>query len=141
MVLKSGYILTYYSHDGQEYINRLRCVQLFRDGNGLLIDLFNGWSTRRSRSVTLAWHATRHSARHTACLVHLGDDRSANALELLLLVLELFLLRRLVAIEPGNSFLAFLGDGGDLVGGDFILHLVVLDRLLHLEGVRSNSFL
>merc|ERR1712243_518664 len=65
MVLKSGYILTYYSHDGQEYINRLHCIQLFRDGNGLLIDLFNGWSTRRSRSVTLAWHATGHTSWHT----------------------------------------------------------------------------
>merc|ERR1711936_1446989 len=73
-----------------------------------------------------SWHTTRHStAWHTACLIHLGDDRSANTLELLLLVLELFLLGRLVAIEPGNGFLALLGDGVDLVGGDFVLHLAM----------------
>merc|ERR1719419_275314 len=87
-----------------------------------LIDLLNGGSTRRSAgSITsghsaaghTTWHTVGHSTAST--LVHLGDDRSADLLELLLLVFELVLFSSLVGVEPLDGVVALVSDGLDLI--------------------------
>ena len=46
-----------------------------------------------------------------------------------------YLLGSLVGIEPLDGLAALVGDGLDLVLGDLVLDLVVLDGLLHLESI------
>jgi len=110
-----------------------------------LIDLLDGGSARSgaSRLVTTSgstgestWHTAWHTTGGTtSTLVHLGDDWGADLLEFLLLVFELVLLGSLVGIEPLDGLAALVGDGLDLVLGDLVLDLVVLDGLLHLESI------
>merc|ERR1712146_809448 len=108
-----------------------------------LVDLLNGWATA---ATTTAWHTT---ARHTtlwhiattSCLVDLHHDRIHDALELLLLSLELVLFCHLVLVEPIqrvlDSFLDFL-----LVSSlELVLELVVRQSVSHLEAVVLQAVL
>merc|ERR1719443_2762828 len=80
--------------------------------NGVSVHLLDGRATRASarrgcttRHAAHVWHAAA-----TSCLVHLHHDRIHDALDLLLLRLELVLLSELVLVEPVQSLLHGLLD-------------------------------
>ena len=114
--------------------------------NVSLVDLLDGGSrgTTGSGGGT-AWHATghtTHSTGHTTALtIELGDDGSADPLELLLLVFILVLLSALVGIQPGDDLTALVRDGLAVVSGDLVLDLIVLDGGLHVEGIALKGVL
>ena len=73
--------------------------------NNLVDFLDGGAGTAGTGSASGSGHATGHSSGHAARsaagrLIQLGNDRVADALDLLELVLVLVLFGRLVAIEP-----------------------------------------
>ncbi|TVU47534.1 hypothetical protein EJB05_07138, partial [Eragrostis curvula] len=70
-----------------------------------------------------------------AALVHLGDDRVADALELLHLVLELLRLGELVAVEPLDGVLHRVLDPLLVLGRKLGRDLLVADRVAHVVGV------
>merc|ERR1719409_694220 len=86
-------------------------------------------------------HAAGHAAGHAthaaaaALRVHGGHDRRADALDLLALVLELLLLRHLVALEPRERALDGLLGLGLVVVRDLVLDLLVVERVLHRVAV------
>ena len=91
-----------------------------------LVDFFDGGSAAGSATGSSAASASREATGHAAgaaatLLVQLGDDRSADALQLLLVVLELLLLRRLVAIEPFDDLLALVVDLLSVILADLLL--------------------
>merc|ERR1719378_1471223 len=63
--------------------------------------------------------------------VQLLDDRVAHALELLELVLELVLLRRLVAVQPADGVVDRLIERLLVRGVDLVLHSVLVDGVAH----------
>ncbi|GMR52836.1 hypothetical protein PMAYCL1PPCAC_23031, partial [Pristionchus mayeri] len=102
---------------------------------GFLVDLLNGGSASGGTgSGGASW-------RSTGSLVQLGDDGVAHLLELLLLVLELVLLGGLVRVQPAEDLIALALDGLSVVGGDLVLELLVVEGLLHVEGVRLEGVL
>merc|ERR1719250_537102 len=104
-----------------------------------------GWRSTAGRGAT--GESTGHSShtahvRHAAgALVELGDDGIAHALQLLLLVVEFFLLGQSVGVEPILDFLAFLEDGFFVFVGNLVLELLILDGGLHVEAVRFETVL
>ena len=67
------------------------------------------------RIITSSFGHSSHSAHvghaswcTSSCLVHLGDDGVANALHLLLFVLELLNLRQLVGVQPLDSLVTLV---------------------------------
>eukprot|EP00037_Helgoeca_nana_P026083 m.292930 g.292930 ORF g.292930 m.292930 type:complete len:688 (+) comp27130_c3_seq9:38-2101(+) len=118
-----------------------------------LINLLDGWATSTAwcRGCAAAhvrhaaWHTTWHAALSwwgtASCCVHLGDDRRADTLELLLLVLELVLLGGLVGIEPRHGRVNLVDNRLLVLLREFVLDLLVLDSLLHRVGVRLEGVL
>jgi len=107
-----------------------------------LVDLVDGRSGVRTSAASTtgtAGHATRHTAGHSlghaASLVQLGDDGRADLLDLLQLVVELLLLGRLVGVQPLERTVARVQDLLLVVRADLGGHLLVLDRLFHVEAV------
>lgn len=98
-----------------------------REITSLLVDFFDGGSAARAAAGSSAagsGEATRHTAGHssaTTLLIQLGDDGSADALQLLLVMLELFLLGRLIAIEPFNDLIALVVDLLSIIFADLLL--------------------
>merc|ERR1719154_680463 len=115
----------------------------------ILIDLFNGWSSATSAAwaSTSSWHATghtahvRHSTGSTSALVQLRDDGVAHALNLLLLVIELFDLGQLVGIKPLDGFVTLVSDLLHVIFRDLILHLLIIKSGLHVEAVALKTIL
>merc|ERR1711939_461299 len=71
-----------------------------------LVDLLDSWaSAATTRSRTGAWHATHVAAATAGSLVHFHHDRIHDALEFLLLGLELILLSKLVLVQPVQGLL------------------------------------
>ncbi len=86
--------------------------------------------------------SSRHSTGSTAgLLVHLGNDRAADGLDLLQLVLVLFRFGRLVAIEPADGLLALVQDLLAIGLVQLALDVVVLHGGLHVEAVRLEAVL
>merc|ERR1712164_145984 len=89
-----------------------------------------------------AGHATGHATlRGTASLVHLGDDRVAHGLEVLLHALELVLLGVLGGLEPLHDLLDLVVDSLGLVLGHGALELVLASGVLHLVAVALEAVL
>ena len=134
-----GYKFRVFFSGGNKGLNKSKFALV----NWVLIDLLNGWPASGSTTgrvttsggATHVGHATGHTAGTASALVHLGDDRGAYLLELLLLMGELVLLGRLVAVQPLDRLVTGLDDLLALLVADLVLDLVVLDGLLHLEGV------
>ncbi|GET90231.1 heat-shock protein hsp70, putative [Leishmania tarentolae] len=107
-----------------------------------LLDLGTGGGTAgRGRATAHASHAAhvRHTAGHAArsaahALVHLGHDRVAYALQLLLLVLVLLLRCLLVVAQPLQRRLDLLVERGLVAIVQLAGHVRVTKRVLH--GVR-----
>merc|ERR1719327_2467467 len=106
-----------------------------------LVDLLDGWAS--TALITTTWHTTWHTTLRgtTSSLVHLGDDRVADSLKLLLHGLKLLLLGMVGSFEPLGSLvdlvlnllLLLLGDGG--------LELLLVDGVLHGVAVRLEAVL
>merc|ERR1711942_194806 len=117
---------------------------LMRNGQNL-INFLDGWSG--SRSSSWSWHSPSWHTSHvwhacTSCtLVQLGDDRVANGLNLLLLLLELLDLGQLVGIKPLDGIITLVGDLLLVVLGDLVSHLLILDGGLHVEAVALQTIL
>merc|ERR1719408_1004867 len=81
------------------------CARLRGDCSIHLLDR-RATRTGTGRGGAAAWHAAHvwHAAA-ACCLVHLHHDRVHDALDLLLLRLELVLLSELVLVEPVQSLL------------------------------------
>merc|ERR1719218_260362 len=90
-----------------------------------------------------ARHATtRHATLGgTTSLVHLGDDRVADRLEVLLHGVELLLLCVLGSLEPLHDLAYLVLDLLKLILGDSRLELVLGDGVLHLVAVRLKGVL
>merc|ERR1712164_210770 len=89
-----------------------------------------------------AGHATGHATlRGTASLVHLGDDRVAHGLEVLLHALELVLLGVLGGLEPLHDLVDLVVDSLGLVLGHSALELVLASGVLHLVAVALEAVL
>merc|ERR1712164_39916 len=89
-----------------------------------------------------AGHATGHATlRGTASLVHLGDDRVAHGLEVLLHALELVLLGVLGRLQPLHHLLDLVVHGLGLVLRHGALELVLAGRVLHLVAVALQGVL
>merc|ERR1719198_1279747 len=112
-------------------------------GLARLVDLFDGWAT--SWCVTTwhatTWHTTWHLSLSTSCLVHLGDDRVAHCLEILLHGFELLLLGVLGCLEPLHGLVDLILDLLGLILGHCALELVLGDGVLHLVAVRFELVL
>merc|ERR1719433_907448 len=106
-----------------------------------LVDLLDGGSLAGSGSGGGATGA-RHAAGSSACcLVQLGDDGVADALDLLLLVGELVHLGGLVGIQPLDGLVALVVDGLAVVLRDLVLQLLVVQSGLHVEAVGLEAVL
>ena len=77
----------------------------------------------------------------TGLLIHLGDDGTADGLDLLQLVLVLVGLRSLVSVEPAYGFLALVDDLLAVTLVQLALDVVVLNSGLHVEAVRLQAVL
>ena len=75
----------------------------------------------------------------TGLLVHLRDDRAADGLDVLQLVLVLVSLSRLVGVEPADGLLALLFDLLAVGLVDLALDVVVLDGGLHVEAGEGGN--
>merc|ERR1719158_1589213 len=109
-----------------------------------LVNLLDGWSTCGSGVSTRSspGHATGHAARcPSGPLVHLCHDGGADTFKLLLLMLKLILLSSLVSIQPSDDFVAFVDNAFLFVFADFVLHLIVLNRRLHVESITLQAVL
>merc|ERR1719421_76229 len=94
--------------------------------------------------------ASRHTAGHTAghathaaaaLRVERLHDRRADALNLLLLVLELLLLGKLVGLEPRERVVDGLLGLRLVVVRQLVLHLLVAERVLHRVAVVLEAVL
>ena len=113
-----------------------------------LVDLLDGGSSAATGAggVSAAGSATHaahvwHTAGAASALVQLGDDRVANTLHLLLLVLELLDLSQLVGVQPLDGLVALVIDGLAVVVADLVLDLLVVDGGLHVEAVGLEAVL
>merc|ERR1719510_515130 len=77
----------------------------------------------------------------SSCLVHLGDDRVANTLHLLLFVLELLDLCQLVGVQPLDGLVTLDNNLFLLILADLVLDLLVFNGSLHVETVRLQVVL
>merc|ERR1712079_778865 len=84
-------------------------------------------------------HATTGSS--ASRLVQLGDDRVADGLHLLLLLLELLHLGQLVGVQPLDGVITLVGDQLLIVSGDLVSHLLVINGGLHVEAVALQTIL
>merc|ERR1719486_1694565 len=97
-------------------------------------------STRRGGAA--AWHAAHvwHAAA-ACCLVHLHHDRVHDALDLLLLRLELVLLSELVLVEPVQSLLHGLLNLFLVAVLELVLELLLVQRAPHREAIVLQAVL
>merc|ERR1719265_1352194 len=98
-----------------------------------LVDLLDSWASAATRSRTGAWHATHVAAASTGSLVHFHHDGIHDALDLLLLGLELILLGKLVLVQPVQSL---LHGSLDLL---LVTSLELVGKLLLCEGVAHGE--
>merc|ERR1712228_344173 len=116
-----------------------------------LVHLLDGRSrpgASRGSPASTRHTTARHSShvRHTAWstsggLVELGDDRVADGLHLLLLLLELLNLGQLVGVQPLDGLIALVGDQLLVVSRDLVGHLLVVNGGLHVEAVALQAVL
>merc|ERR1711981_728103 len=103
---------------------------LFPKQSGVLINLFNGWSSSSTtwRCTPSSGHSThvRHSSCSTSILVQLGDDRVAHGLDFLLLVVELVHLGKLVSIEPFDSLITLVRNFLHIILRNLIFNLFII---------------
>ena len=88
-------------------------------GGWVLVDFLDG----RASGSGARWRRARSSGHAAGTLVQLGDDRIADGLDLLLLVLELVLLGGLVALQPLDHLLALVFDLLAVISRDLVLQL------------------
>merc|ERR1712228_397348 len=117
-----------------------------------LINFFDSWSTlgtvvTAGHTATghtaghSSWHTTWHTSGTTSTLIHLGDNGCANFFQFLLLVFEFILFGCLVSIQPLDRLFALFTDLFNFIFRDLVLDLIILDSLLHLEGIRFQVVL
>ncbi|CAA7389667.1 unnamed protein product [Spirodela intermedia] len=109
----------------------------------VLVDLLNLWpgagaTAAGGRGLAVLIHAVAGS------LVHLGDDRVADALQLLHLVVEFVGLGQLVAVQPADGLvdgvLDFLLVGGGEFGGDLLFSRAFFDSTFFLCSSSSDLY-
>merc|ERR1719198_435438 len=74
-------------------------------------------------------------------LINLGDDRVADAPELLLHGLKLLLLSMVSSLEPGGGLINLGLDSGLVLSRESILELLLVDGVLHRVAVRLEAVL
>merc|ERR1719502_1203345 len=96
----------------------------------------------RPAAAAAARHAARHAAHAAAALrVERLHDGRADALDLLLLVLELLLLGERVALEPRERVVDGLLGLRLVVVRELVLELLVAERVLHRVAVVLQAVL
>merc|ERR1712032_119439 len=110
------------------------------------VHLLDGGSARAgtSRGITAetSRHASSgHAATSSCCLVDLHHDRVDDALELLLLALELIFLSQLVLVKPVKSVLHCLFDFFLVTALELVLQFFLLQGVAHGEAVILEAVL
>merc|ERR1719191_1437618 len=106
-----------------------------------LLDSRAGAAARRAAAHAAARHAALGHAAATCSLVDLHHDRVHDALELLLLCLELVLLGKLVLVKPVQALLDRLLDLLLVAVFELILELLLLEGVAHGEAVVLQAIL
>merc|ERR1719421_1049082 len=123
-------------------------VRLEADLITRLVDLLDvGAAAAAAAGGSASGHTAGHTAGHAthaaaaALRVERLHDRRADALNLLLLVLELLLLGKLVGLEPRERVVDGLLGLRLVVVRQLVLHLLVAERVLHRVAVVLEAVL